>query len=100
MPATTSRFMAHNSVFAWIAMATCALLLIPFVAMRFTTAVDWSGGDFATMGTLLFSAGSVFVLVARRVSPRRRWVVGILVAAALLYVWAELAVGVFTNLGS
>ncbi|AXA85420.1 hypothetical protein DCD74_02190 [Lysobacter oculi] len=90
----------RNSAFAWIALATGALLFIPFVAMRVTTAVNWGIEDFVVMGILLFAAGSIFVLVARKVSPKNRLVTGVLVLAAFLYVWAELAVGIFTNLGS
>lgn len=100
MHTTANRSTGRNSAFAWITLATCSLLLIPIGAMQFTTAVDWSSSDFAVMGVFLFSAGSVFVLVARNVSPKHRVVVGMLVAAALVYVWAELAVGIFTNLGS
>jgi hypothetical protein len=52
------------------------------------------------MGILLFAAGSVFVLAARAVHPKRWWAVGVLLGVVFLYVWAELAVGIFTNLGS
>ena len=45
-------------------------------------------------------AAALFVLVARKL-PRKYWIAtGVVFAAAFLYVWAELAVGVFTNLGS
>lgn len=100
MNTTANRFMARNGVFAWIALATCVLLLIPLGAMQFTTAIDWGAADFAVMGILLFTAGSAFVLVARKVSPRYRLAVGVLIFAAFLYVWAELAVGIFANVGS
>jgi len=100
MNMAANRFIAHNSVFAWIALASCALLLIPLGAMQFTTAVNWSVADFIVMGILLYAAGSAFVLTARKVAPKHRLLVGVLVLAVFLYVWAELAVGVFTNLGS
>lgn len=100
MHASADRFIARNSAFAWVALATCVLLLIPLGAMQFTAAVDWGATDFLVMGVLLFVAGCAFVLAARRVRPRRRWVVGLLVAAIFLYAWAELAVGIFTHLGS
>lgn len=101
----------QNKVFVWIALGTAAILLIPLIAMQFNwvkpdptnpldQGVNWSLGDFVVMGTLLFGAGSLFVLVAR-VTPRKyRTLLGIAFVAALLYIWAELAVGIFTNLGS
>ncbi|MEM8546711.1 MAG: hypothetical protein AAGF46_00985 [Pseudomonadota bacterium] len=96
----TEDWIMRNSVFAWMIPAICVLLLIPFVAMQLTTAVDWTVGDFLVMGVLLFTAGSAFVLVARRVPPGRKILVGVLVAVAFLYTWAELAVGIFTDWGS
>ncbi len=52
------------------------------------------------MGSLLLGVGSLFVLASRRVLPKYRLVMAILLAAAFFYAWAELAVGVFTDLGS
>ena len=90
----------QNSIFGWIALATVAILLIPLVAMQFTHDVRWDATDFLIMGALLFNTGSLFVLAARRVPRERRLLIGMLFLAAFLYIWAELAVGVFTNLGS
>lgn len=91
---------SRGTVFGWIAVATGIILLIPLIAMQFTNEVNWDLFDFTVMGCALFGTGSLFVLVSRRV-PRRYWgIIGVLFAAALVYVWAELAVGVFTNWGS
>ncbi|NNF39727.1 MAG: hypothetical protein HKN64_00010 [Woeseiaceae bacterium] len=92
--------MFRNSVFIWIALATGAVLLIPLIAMQFTTEVNWDRSDFIVMGSLLFGTASLFVLVGRRVPRKRRALIGSLFIAAFLYIWAELAVGIFTNLGS
>ena len=92
--------MLKNSVFIWIALATGAVLLIPFVAMQFTTEVKWDEADFIVMGSLLFGIASLFVMAARRAPRKRRLLIGGVFMAAFLYLWAELAVGVFTNLGS
>ncbi|MFM6987973.1 MAG: hypothetical protein ACKOXG_04810 [Arenimonas sp.] len=89
-----------NRVFAWLAMATGVLLLIPLIAMQFTAEVDWDATDFIVMGGLIFTAGSVFVLIARQVKEKHRLPAALLVAAGFLYVWAELAVGIFTDWGS
>lgn len=91
---------SQNSVFIWIAVTSCAVLLIPFVAMRFTTEVNWDSKDFVVMGSLLFGMASLSVLAARRVAPRYRLLVGGLFAVVFVYAWAELAVGIFTNLGA
>ena len=90
----------RNSIFAWIAVVTAAVLLIPLIAMQFTTDVRWNETDFLVMGVLLFGLGSLFVLASRRVSCKRRLLLGVGFVAAFLYIWAEFAVGIFTNVGS
>jgi hypothetical protein len=110
MTARGGDILAQNRVFAWIALATALVLLIPFLAMQFdwqspdpgssAEEVNWTLGDFVAAGALLFGTASLFVLAARRVPRNYRLPVGIACAAGLVYLWAELAVGVFTNLGS
>ncbi|MBU6165218.1 MAG: hypothetical protein KGQ52_03690 [Alphaproteobacteria bacterium] len=70
-----------------------AILVLPALAMPFT-AVDWGPGDFAAAALLLGLAGLGLEVAARL--PRRRWRsrAALLVLAALLLVWAELAVGI------
>ena len=90
---------AQNRIFIWIATVTVVILLIPFTAMQFSNEVVWTLSDFIVAGVLLFGAGSLFILTARRIK-KYRFAMGVLFLTALLYIWAELAVGVFTNLGS
>ncbi len=96
----TDDLITRNNVFGWIASATGLILLIPLIAMQFTAEVNWNWIDFVVMGILLFSTGSLFVLVSRRLPRNRRGIVGAIVVAAFFYIWAELGVGIFTNLGS
>ena len=96
----TDDIVFKNSVFVWIALATAAILLIPLVTMQFTTEVNWDATDFIVMGALLFGVASLFVLAARKTARSHRILVGIAFVAAFLFVWAELAVGIFTNFGS
>jgi hypothetical protein len=93
----TAKLLARNSVFAWIGLATLAVLLVPFMAMQFTTEVRWDMADFIVMGTLLFGMVSLYVLAARRNLRKHRILVGLLFVAAFVYIWAELAVGLFTD---
>lgn len=89
------------SFFAWIAIATVILLLIPLSAMQFTDEVNWGEEDFIIMFLLVFGMSSLFVLISRRLSTKKRRIgLGILFIGALLFLWAELAVGVFTKLGN
>jgi uncharacterized BrkB/YihY/UPF0761 family membrane protein len=83
-----------------IAIVTGVLLLIPLVAMQFTDEVNWNIADFIVMSFLLFSMGSLFVVISRKTKRKYRVVIGIVLTAILLYIWVELAVGVFTGLGS
>lgn len=84
-----------------IVLGVAFILLIPLVAMQFTDEVKWELPDFIIMGTLLFSAGLTYELIARKTRSRKsRLVIGAVIALAVLYIWAELAVGIFTNLGS
>ena len=89
----------QNKIFIWIALATAVILLIPLTTMQFSNEVVWTVTDFIVAGALLSVTGTLFVLTARRMK-KHRLVTGILFFTGLLYVWAELAVGIFTNLGS
>ena len=100
MEQKTDGLIFQNSVFKWIALATGALLLIPLIAMQITNEVVWNSIDFIVMGSLIFGMASLFVLVARKLPSKHRLLIGGMFFVIFLYIWAELAVGVFTNLGS
>jgi hypothetical protein len=98
----------QNKVFAWIAAGTAAILLIPYLAMKFNSVkpdpnnhadrgVDWSFGDFFIMGILIFGAASLFVFLARTTPRKYRFFVGLAVLATFLLLWAHLAVGIVDN---
>lgn len=89
----------QKNVFLWIAFVTGLLLLIPLIAMQFTDQVVWTLSDFIIAGFLLFSTG-VILAWATRIFPKHRIIIGALIIFAFLWLWAELAVGVFTNWGS
>lgn len=81
-------------------LVTLVVLLGFFVAMQMTDEVNWSAADFVIMGGLLFSFGFGYELLAVKFrKPWQRVVIGVTLLAVLLYFWAELAVGIFTNFG-
>lgn len=82
-----------------VLLATLGILLVPFVAMQFTNEVVWTSGDFVVAGVMIFIAGMLVDLAMRKMG--RHKIVGILVIFVLFaWLWAELAVGVFTNWGN
>lgn len=72
-----------------------ALLALPWVAMRFTDEVVWTGGDFALFGAMLLVACLAFE-AAVRVARAPAYLLASLLAigTAFLLVWANLAVGI------
>ncbi|TDN84749.1 hypothetical protein DET49_11870 [Salegentibacter sp. 24] len=73
-----------------------AILLIPFIAMQFTTEVNWTASDFIIMGILLLVTGLGIDLVLRKVSKtQNRLLISGIILAVFFVIWAELAVGIF-----
>ena len=48
-----------------ILLAVPALLLIPYIAMRFTNEVNWTMGDFIVMGAMLLVTGLAIEVALR-----------------------------------
>jgi hypothetical protein len=76
--------------------AIAALLVLPLVAMQFTSEVDWGPEDFAFAALLLVGAGAAFELAAWKVRDLTgRLVLGAVLLGAVALIWADAAVGVF-----
>jgi Kef-type K+ transport system membrane component KefB len=88
--------LTQNKRLIGIILTVVFILLIPLVAMQFTTEVDWKLFDFLIMGTLLLGTGLLCELVLRKVK-KTEYRIAIVVALllALFLIWAELAVGIF-----
>ena len=81
-----------------IVLATALILLVPLVAMQFNHDVVWSLADFVSAGALLLGTGLLFELAASRTGNLAyRFAIGIALAASLLLVWINLAVGIIGN---
>lgn len=71
------------------------ILSIPLVAMRYSTSVAWSAGDFMVAAGLLYAA--VFgwwTLLKASIRPSSRLAGALMVGMLLMEVWANLAVGI------
>lgn len=70
------------------------ILLIPYVAMKFTGEVKWGPLDFLVAGVLLLATGLAIELVLRMVKKvQYRVAICAAILLALFVIWAELAVG-------
>jgi hypothetical protein len=73
------------------------MLLIPAIAMQFSSEVNWGKEDFLAAAVLLGGAGLGIELAVRLIKSRSVMMIAIAgVLALLLLVWAEVAVGIFS----
>ena len=84
----------RNKRIIGIVLAAAFILLLPLLAMQITDEVVWDLADFAVAGALLVGTGLTYELVARKGGTMAyRTAVGLALAAALILVWMNLAVG-------
>lgn len=77
---------------AWAVAAL--VLLLPWIAMQFTDEMNWGVGDFAVAALLIIGTGLTYEVIARKSGDTAyRVAVGTALAAALILVWVNLAVG-------
>ena len=101
MKTQSTNLLLQNKDVVGVLLGTGLILTIPFVAMQFSNDVDWDVTDFLVMGTLLTGMGLTFVFLARKIrNQTHRAFLALAILAITLYIWAELAVGIFTNWGS
>jgi hypothetical protein len=80
-------------LFGWAAVA--GLMLLPLVAMQFTSEVNWTAGDFVFAAVVLGSAGLGTEFLVR-CSPSNSYRIGgvLTVLVMFLTMWSNLAVGI------
>lgn len=79
----------------WVMVAI--MLVVPLVAMQFTDEVRWTGQDFLAAGALLVGAALLYEVGVTRLKGRwQRLAAGGALFIALLLLWAEGAVGLFS----
>jgi len=84
-----------------VLLAAALILLLPLSAMQFTDEVVWNPADFAVAGGLLVGTGLLYEAAARKAGNiAYRAAAGVALAAALLLVWINLAVGIIGDEGN
>ena len=99
MASTVSNMARQGSRLRLAIWGTAAfLLLLPLVAMQFTSEVDWDETDFIVMGAMLGFACGAYELIVR-ISANRifRAGFGLTILTSFLLVWVNLAVGFIGN---
>ncbi len=92
---------SRNSIFLSILVTTLVILLIIAFIGQLSGQINWNLFDFLVIGILIFGSASAYVLIARRLNGNsQKLIAAAAIGGLFLYVWAELAVGIFTNLGS
>lgn len=90
--------MKKNRRLITILLAVPLVLLIPLIAMQFSSEVNWSLLDFIVMGALLLGVGLLLEVVLRKVPKKNNRIALIAIIFILfLLIWAELAVGIFNT---
>ena len=86
--------MAISKRLAFMLGIATIILIIPLIAMQFTTEVNWDISDFIIAGLLLYGTGIIIDFILAK-SKKYKTVLIVAILVLLLLIWAEMAVGIF-----
>ena len=82
----------------WLWVGAVGLLLVPFIAMRVTSEVNWTLGDFIFAGLMLAALCGLVQLAVRRSSKAiYRWAMALAALGGFAVIWVNLAVGIVAS---
>lgn len=77
------------------------ILVVPLLGMQLSSDMQWSLFDFVVVGALLYSAIGLYFLISQKLKTNiQKFTVAAAILLTVIFIWAELAVGVFTKLGN
>lgn len=83
------------------AVVAIVFLLIAFLVNKIINGWNWDYFDFIIAGILIFITGLVIEVLNKLIKNKIfKYITVLIILAGFLWIWAELAVGVFTNWGS
>jgi hypothetical protein len=72
------------------------VLLAPLLGMLLSNEVDWGPADFIIVAIILAGIGTAYQLIVKGIkNDTKQAAIGIVLAAAMVLIWIELAVGLF-----
>lgn len=86
--------MSDKAVRAIYWIGAISALIAPAVAMRFTSEVNWTPGDFMFAGVMLLTVGAAMELTLRSPNVAFRLATAVAVGTVFVTVWANGAVGI------
>lgn len=85
-----------NHRFRVILVVASLILVLPTIAMLFTSEVNWTFFDFAVAAVLLYGFGTACEFTLRKFKTlKSRLIICVLLLITLMLIWIELAVGIF-----
>ena len=77
------------------------MLLLPWLAMQYTTEVSWELADFMIFAAMLAGAGGGYELASQATGNRAyRTAIAVALAAVFILIWVNLAVGIIGDEGN
>jgi hypothetical protein len=83
----------------WPTVVTLFLFVVVWIGMQYSDEISWNLMDFVMAALLIFGSFVSYALLANRI-PKHKNIIAFGILVIFVYIWAELAVGIFTNLGS
>lgn len=79
----------------YLVLGTTVILMIPFLAMQFSSEVVWTLSDFIFAGVLIFGTGFTYLFITRKAhTTAYRVAVGFALGTGFFLIWSNLAVGI------
>ncbi len=81
---------SKNRVFV-VLLRVVLVLLLPLIAMQFTTEVNWDIGDFVVAGVILSFLGYLYEVLTKASNNKiQKIVIGLMIIGLFTFVWVSL----------
>ena len=85
--------------FMWPTVVTLLLFLVVWIGMQYSNEISWNLMDFVMAAVLIYGSFVSYAIISTKM-PKHKNMIAFGIIVVFVYIWAELAVGIFTNWGS